>query len=133
MKESHSMSEVLLSGSHPLGCPDCQPVFCTPKSSSRTTPAACNSKEVQPWEHSLALPIHSLSSEGGCRSGIGPVVQMKRIHCDESPVSCWEQTTSVTILWLEALITSMSQIGGGAQLCDTICVPGTQAKRTGPQ
>lgn len=130
------MSEVLLSGSHPLRHPDCQPVCRPPRSSSRASPAACNSRQVQPWEHSTALPIHSLSSEtirGGCRAGIGSVEQIKCLHCDEALVSCWEQTTSVTILWLEALITFMSQTGGSGPNCDNICVPGTQAKRPGPR
>lgn len=57
---------------------------------------------------------------------------MKCLRCDEAPVGCWEQT-SVTVVRLEALITSMSETGGGGPDCDTICVPETRAKRPGTQ
>ena len=47
-------------------------------------------------------------------------------------LGCWNQTTSVAVLWgREALNTSVSETGGGKPDCDTICVPGIPAKRPG--
>lgn len=44
----------------------------------------------------------------------------------------WKQTTSVAVLrGPEALITSVSETGGGRPDRDTICAPGTRAKRPG--
>lgn len=91
--------------------------------SVRSSPPKHRKGAQSPWEEGRSEAQH----------GQDQPEQMKCLGCNEAPVGCWEQTTSVTVVRLEALITSVSETGGGGPDCDTICVPETRAKRPGTQ